>query len=154
MNFSDNKHYPYALAFHGVEEIDAHNACQQEVIDALNAWEHRSNQQSRGLQQLRVKKCPLFSISYDGVATDHWPDESANDISETLIREFLYHDGICTLTEPRAHLFHARYKLLSMSGEDCLLVCPFLTAAGNIGGMVVVTVTKKVNRSFIDRAIR
>ena len=66
-----------------------------------------------------------------------------------LIREFLYHDGICALAEPRAHLFHARYKLLSMSGEDCLLVCPFLTSVGNIGGVVVVTVTKKIHRSRI-----
>ncbi len=51
---------------------------------------------------------------------DYWPNESENDMSETLIREFLYHDGICTLSDERARLFHANYKIIAMNGEEYL----------------------------------
>ena len=88
--------------------------------------------------------CALFSISYEGVARDHWPSESENDISETLIRAFLYHDGICALTDERVRLFHARYTIVALTGDKYLLVCPCLTEAGNISGIVVVSVTKSV----------
>ena len=153
MNFSDKKHYPHAITFHGAEEIDFEQACKQEVIDALQAWQGRSSPLSPGLDQLRIEDCPHFSISYDGVASHYWPSEPDNDISETLVREFLFHNGICSLTEPRAHLFHVRYTFISMTGEDCLLVCPFLTAANNIRGIVVVTVTKQIQPSFIQKMI-
>jgi hypothetical protein len=148
MDFSDNKHLPDGIVFRGVQEIDSEQACTQEVIDALAIWSHRSNHESPASELLRLDGCPLFSISFDGKAEDYWPNESDNDISETLIREFLYRDGICELSDNRVHLFHVRYALLSMTTEDCLLVCPYLTAAGNIAGVVVVTVTKSIRESF------
>ncbi len=154
MDFSDNKHNPAGFIFHGAEEIDPDQACTQDVVDALAAWSHRSSHESPGLDLLRVNGCPLFSITYDGKATDYWPSESENDISETLIREFLYHNGICQLSDDRAHLFHVRYRLLSMTEADCLLVCPYLTAIGNISGTVVVTVTKKIREPFLTRQVR
>jgi len=149
MKFSDNKHYPHALIFHGAAEVDARQACKQEVIDALETWNKRESGDSPGLELLRVEACPQFSISYDGKASDYWPEESQNDISETLVREFLFRNGICELEENRAHLFHVRYTFISMIGEDCLLICPYSTSAGNIAGVVVVTVTKKVRESFM-----
>ncbi len=151
MDFSDNKHYPHALIFHGAEEIDAQEACKQEIIDALAAWNQRGTHELPGLAQLRVENCPLFSITHDGKAGDYWPESSENDISEILVREFLYRNGICELEEIRAHLFHVKYTLLSMTGEDCLLICPYSTSAGNIAGIVVVTVTDKIQDSFMAK---
>ena len=144
INFSDNKHNLAELAFQGATEVDPEQTVTKDVIQALSTWSHRPNHQSSGADLFRLDGCALFSIGYEGTARDYWPDESQNDISETLIREFLYHDGICTLSDERARLFRASYRIIALDGDEYLLVCPYLTAAGNISGIVVVTVTKMV----------
>ena len=144
MDFSDNKHNLAELAFHGATEVDPEQICTKDVIEALATWSHRSNHRSSGSDLLRLDDCAFFSINYEGKCRDYWPNESENDISETLIREFLYHEGICTLSEERARLFHVRYTIMALQGDKYLLVCPYLTATGNISGIVVVTVTKTI----------
>jgi len=144
MDFSDNKHNLAELAFHGATEVAPEQVCTKEVIQALATWSHRPNHQLSGSDLLRLDQCAIFSIDYEGKARDYWPNESENDISETLIREFLYHEGICTLSDERVRLFHVRYTIMALTGDEYLLVCPYLTAAGNISGIVVVTVTKMI----------
>ncbi len=144
MDFSDNKHNLAELAFHGATEVDPQQICRKDVIEALATWSHRSNHQSSGSDLLRLDHCAFFSINHEGKCRDYWPNESENDISETLIREFLYREGICTLSEERARLFHVRYTIMALQGDEYLLVCPYLTATGNISGIVVVTVTKVI----------
>ncbi len=144
MDFSDNKHNLAELAFHGATEVPPEQICTKDVIQALATWSHRSNHQLSGSDLLRLDDCALFSINYEGKAGDYWPNESENDISETLIREFLYHEGIRTLSDERVRLFHVRYTIMALTGDEYLLVCPYLTAAGNISGIVVVTVTKMI----------
>ncbi len=144
MDFSDNEHSLAELAFHGATEVDPEQICTKDVIEALATWSHRSNHQSSGSDLLRLDDCAFFSINYEGKCRDYWPNESENDISETLIREFLYHEGICTLSEERPRLFHVRYTIMALQGDEYLLVCPYLTATGNISGIVVVTVTKMI----------
>lgn len=149
MDFSDNKHNPVGLVLHGVEEVDPGVACRSEVVDALDAWRNRSSHQSPGHDLLRFDDCPQFSISYDGKAGDYWPSETDNDISETIVRGFLFHDGICRLTDEQTHLYHVRYRIVSTVDNDCLLVCPYLTFAGNISGIVVVSVTRMIREEFL-----
>ncbi len=144
MDFSDNKHNLAELAFHGATEVASEQICTKDVIQALATWSHRPNHQLSGSDLLRLDDCALFSINYEGKVRDYWPNESENDISETLIREFLYHEGICTLSDERVRLFHVRYTIMALTGDEYLLVCPYLTAAGNISGIVVVTVTKAI----------
>ncbi len=144
MDFSDNKHNLAELAFHGATEIDPEQICTKDVIQALATWSHRPNRQLSGSDLLRLDDCTVFSIDYEGKAEDYWPNEPENDISETLIREFLYDQGICTLSDERVRLFHVRYTIMALTGDEYLLVCPYLTAAGNISGIVVVTVTKTI----------
>ena len=144
MDFSDNKHNLAELAFHGATEVAPEQICTKDVIQALVTWSHRPNHQSSGSDLLRLDDCAIFSIDYEGKAGDYWPNESENDISETLVREFLYHEGICTLSDERVRLFHVRYTIMALTGDEYLLVCPYLTAAGNISGIVVVTVTKTI----------
>ncbi len=144
MEFSDHTHNLAELAFHGATEVAPDQICTKEVIQALATWSHRPNHQVSGSDLLRLNDCAVFSIDYEGKARDYWPNESENDISETLIREFLYHEGICTLSDERVRLFHVRYTIMALTGDEYLLVCPYLTAAGNISGIVVVTVTKMI----------
>jgi len=144
MEFSDHTHNLAELAFHGATEVAPDQICTKEVIQALATWSHRPNHQVSGSDLLRLNDCAVFSIDYEGKARDYWPSESENDISETLIREFLYHEGICTLSDERVRLFHVRYTIMALTGDEYLLVCPYLTAAGNISGIVVVTVTKMI----------
>ena len=144
MNFSDDKHNLAEFSFKGATEVDPEQICTKDVIEALATWSHRSNHQSSGSDLLRLDDCAFFSINYEGKSRDYWPNESENDISETLIREFLYHEGICTLSDERARLFHVRYTIMALQGDEYLLVCPYLTATGNISGIVVVTVTKMI----------
>jgi len=144
MDFSDNKHNLAELAFHGATEVAPEQICTKDVIRALATWSHRPNHQSSGSDLLRLDDCAIFSIDYEGKARDYWPNESENDISETLVREFLYHEGICTLSDERVRLFHARYTIMALTGDEYLLVCPYLTVTGNISGIVVVTVTKMI----------
>ena len=143
MDFSDDKHALAELAFHGATELDPEQACTNDVIQALAAWQDRPNHQLSGSDLLRTEGCTLFSIDHKGVAGDYWPNESENDTSETLIREFMFHDGLCTIADDRVRLFHARYTMMAMTGDEYLLVCPYLMATGNVSGIVVVTVTKK-----------
>ena len=85
-------------------------------------------------------------VRIEKINGDYWPNESQNDISETLIREFLYHKGICTLSDERVRLFHVRYTIMALTGDEYLLICPYLTAAGNISGIVVATVAKMIRQ--------
>jgi hypothetical protein len=142
MNFTDGRHNLAELAFQGATELNPEQSCKGEVIDALETWRRRPDHESSGADFLRVVNCSLFSISYEGEAGEYWPDESENDISETLIREFLYRDGICALTDERVRLIRMKYNIMALAGDEYVLVCPYLTAAGNISGIVVVCVTK------------
>ncbi len=146
MDFSDNKHNLAELVFHGATEIAPEQICTKDVIQALATWNNRPNHQSSGSDLLRLDDCAIFSIDYEGKAGDYWPNESENDTSETLIREFLYHKGICTLSDERVRLFQLRYTIMALTGDEYLLICPYLTAAGNISGIVVVTVTKMIRQ--------
>ena len=146
MNFSDNNHTLAGFVCQSKKEIDPNLACTQNLVDALADWSTRPNHELPGLELLQLDGCPHFLMSLDGKATDYWPNESQNDISEILIRESLYHDGIGSLTNDRARLFHLKYKLLSFIGADCLLVCPYLTQAGSISGILVVLVTQNIIR--------
>jgi hypothetical protein len=146
MEFSDNKHNVAELAFHGATEVDIQQACTTDITEALATWSHRPNRQLSGSELLRLDGCTLFSINYEGKARDYWPNESKNDISEIPIREFLYHEGICTLSDERVRLFHTRYSIMALTGDEYLLVFPYLTEAGNISGIVVVTVTKMIRK--------
>ena len=144
MSFSDSYHALAGFVCQSTEEIDPSQACTRDLVDAVAAWSRRPNHELPGLELLQLDGCPHFLMSHDGKATDYWPNESQNDISEILIRESLYHDGLCTITNDRARLFSLEYKLLSIIGTDCLLVCPHLTHAGSISGILVVLVTKNI----------
>jgi len=146
VNFSDNKHNVAELAFQGATEMDLEQASIPEMFDVLATWHNRPDHRSSGAELFRMPDCPIFSITYEGKIEEYWPNEKENDIIETLIREFLYRDGICSLSDERVRLIHMKYNLMASEGDEYVLVCPYLTAAGNISGIVVVCVTKMMIR--------
>ncbi len=145
-NFSDNKHNLAELAFQGATDMDPEQTCRQEVIDALVTWRARPDHRSSGADLLHVENCTLFSITYEGRAGEYWPDESMNNLTETLVREFLFRDGICSISDERVRLIHMKYNVMASEGDEYVLVCPYLSAAGNISGIVVVCVTMMMIR--------
>jgi len=130
MDFSDHKHELAELAFQGAEEMDLEQHCSPMMLDVLATWRDRADHHTSGAECFRMP---------------YWPNESENDVVETLVREFLYRDGICSLTEERVHLIHMKYNIIALAGDEFVLVCPYLTEAGNISGIVVVCVTKMLH---------
>jgi hypothetical protein len=146
MDFSDNQHSLAELVFQGATELESMQDAGEEANNALMAWRHRSDLSSSGAELLQMPDCTAFSITYEGEASDYWPSESANDITEVLIREFLYHGGICSLSDTRVRLIRLKYQIMAMDGNEYVLICPYLTEAGNISGIVVVCATKMINK--------
>ena len=142
IDFSDHKHKLAELAFQGADEMDLEQSCTPQMIEAMTTWQDRADHQISGAEMFHMPDCPVFSITYEGEAGEYWPNEKENDIIETLVREFLYRDGICSLTDERVHLIHMKYNIIALSGDEFVLVCPYLTEAGNISGILVVCVTK------------
>ena len=142
IDFTDNKHSVAELAFQGAEEMVLEDNCGPETLDMLAAWRDRSNHHVSGFEMFRMENCPAFSIDYEGKAGEYWPNESANDIVETLIRDFYYRDGICSLSDERVRLVHLKYNIMALAGDEFILVCPYLTEAENISGILIVCVTK------------
>ena len=118
MDFSDAQHNLAELVFQGADELSPDEYCHQEVIDALMSWKARPDHTASGADLLQVDDCPLFSISYEGNAGEYWPGESENDMSETFVREFLFHDGICTITDERVRLLHVKYSMMALTGDE------------------------------------
>jgi hypothetical protein len=144
IDFTDNKHSVAELAFQGAEEMDLEQSCTPEMLDVLAMWRDRTDHQASGSELFHTEHCTAFSISYEGKAGEYWPNESDNDIVETLIRDFYYRDGICSICDEQIRMVHLKYNIMALAGDEFVLVCPYLTEAGNISGILVVCVTKLV----------
>jgi hypothetical protein len=145
MDFSDNQHSLAELIFQGATELESMQQVGEEASNALEAWRRRSDLNSSGAELLHMPECTAFTISYEGEASEYWPNEPANEMTEGLIREFLYRDGICSLSDARVRLICMKFQIMAMDGDEYVLICPHLTEAGNISGIVVVSATKMVN---------
>lgn len=143
--FSDDIHHITELIFQGVTEHAPEELCNISVLEALQRWQLRADQTRPEPDMFRLDQTRSFTISYQGETGDYWPDEDGNFLGESLIREFLFEDGICNLDNLSARLFVATYKLLAMMEVEYLLVCPYPTASDNIAGAVVICVNQHVN---------
>lgn len=142
MDFSDPNHSAAELVFQGATEHDPAALCDKEAMQALMAWQSRKPVTEPSPMPLQLERALSFTITYDGKAGNYWPDESANEIGEGLVRDFLFREGVCALSDLHPRLYAARYKAQAVSGTEYLLVCPYPTSTGNIGGVLVVCVNK------------
>lgn len=138
MDFSDPHHSAAELVFQGAEEAEPAARCDERLIAALQAWAQRAKPTDPGLDHFHLDDAPAFVVSYQGEVLDYWPDEAKNWLAEAVVRDFLFRDGICLLEDLVPRFFDVKYKVQALSDDECLLVCPYPTDAGNIGGIVVV----------------
>ena len=146
MDFSDSQHSLAELVFQGAAELDLMQHAGEAANNALMVWRQRTDLNSSGAGLLQIPDCTSFCITYEGQAGDYWPSESANEITEALIREFLYRDGICSLNDERVRFICMKYQIMAMESNEHVLICPYLTESGNISGIVVVCATKMMNK--------
>ena len=142
MDFSDPNHTLSALIFQGAEEQEPAALCDEEIMAALARWQSRDQPVLPDAEHFQLEQTRCFTISYDGKAGHYWPNEDANLLGESLVRDFLFHDGICTLDVLQPRLFVAKYKVEAILDTEYLLVCPYPTDDGNIAGVVVVCVNR------------
>ncbi len=142
IDFSDSDISLADLVFQGATEHEPAALCNDQVIDTLRAWQQRGSAAEPAADTFRLEQTRSFTMTYQGEAGGYWPDKEGNWIGECLVREFLFRDGICQLDSLEPRLFMAKYKLEALSDVEYLLVCPYPTEAGNIGGMIVVCVNQ------------
>lgn len=136
------------IVFQGAVQIDPRAHCDDEILSLLEEWDSRPTASNPGAAIFELDDTFGFTISYDGKASGYWPDPESNMLSETLVRSFLFSNGICELTDLGHRLYLANYKLIAMDGQEYQLVCPFPTVSGNIGGLVVVCLNKRIKQPY------
>ena len=141
-NFSDAEHSVADMVFQGSELRPLGSLRNEDLMEAIRAWEIRDDVTDPAVHLLRLADTNSFCISYEGESDRHWPCREATFVSEAIVREALFRDGICKLTEFDPTLIYSRFKLMATSGVEQLLVCPYRTKAGNIAGVLVVSVGK------------
>ena len=142
MSFADRDHDFASFVYHGAVELRPEEVCDDVLLTALRQWRARQDTHSSGIEAFHLDRCLCFAISYQGESSHHWPNEEKTFIIESLVRQFLFHEGLCTLQDTRVHLYHMRYTVLAIDDHEYLLVCPYITPAGNIGGLTVVCVNQ------------
>ena len=143
--FSDDTHHVAEMIVQGVVQHEPAALCNQTVLDALTCWEQRKQPIVPEPERFHLDQTRSFTISYDGKADHYWPDEAGNFLGESLVREFLFDNGICSLDTHACRLYVVSYKVLAMIDVEYLLVCPYPTTSGNIAGAVVVCVNQHLN---------
>ena len=144
MDFSDRDHNLTGLVFQGADRLDPSATLDTTILAALDRWGGRTDSTDPSSEYFQFPTTQCFSISYDGKADQYWPDDEQNWLNETLIRDFLFSNGICVIDEFKPRLYAIRYKVEALTDTEHLLICPYATAADNIGGIVVVCVNQHV----------
>lgn len=140
MEFSDSQHSAAELVIQGADQASLTDIGDSEIQSALERWTQRSDRSAAAPDEFSIEEVQYLAITYDGKTSDYVPSQSANWLSETLIRDVLFRDGICTLQDMAPRVYSVRYKSQAITGTEHLLVCPYPTSSGNIGGLVVVCI--------------
>ncbi|MEM1081088.1 MAG: hypothetical protein AAGH65_05855 [Pseudomonadota bacterium] len=147
-NFSDPKHHVAELIYQGVAEKEPASLCDTAMLEALNEWITRKNPCQPESERFHLPQTVGFMIGYTGQTSDYWPDEESNFVSETLLREFLFDQGICKLDHFSPQLYVAHYKILAVIETEYLLVCPYPTAKGSLAGVIAVCINKHLHQDL------
>lgn len=140
MKFTDPGHDVSDLINQGVTRRAPEDICDTAMLEALSAWSARPSPDDPAPQPFAIDRVQYFSIAYDGTADHYWPDARSNWIAEGLVRDFLFRDGICLIDDMAPRVYTVRYKVQALSDTEHLLACPYPTASGNIGGLVMVCI--------------
>lgn len=134
------------MVFQGARQLDVDETLTDEFRSKLTAWRDRDDPTDPGLKAFSEDGVLAFAISYEGESQGYWPDEDSNAVPETLVRTFLFNNGICNVDTDDVRLYRAGYKVEALEDDEYLLVCPYPTASGNIAGVAVVCVNMRVKK--------
>jgi hypothetical protein len=135
---SDRDHSVSELIFQGATEMSPDDLDDPELRGALEAWRRRDPLTAAGDTHFRLERCKCFTISHHAESGDYWPDEESNVLAESLVRDFLYGEGICSIDDLKVRLFRIDYQMMAMDDSEYLLVCPYADESGRIAGLLVV----------------
>ncbi len=141
-DFTDPDRSLPELVIQGSVECDIENYSNDEMLEMFASWRNRIDKTDANPEQFNRDGTLVFTISYQGKSDHYWPDKNANQITEALLRDVLFNDGICNLESFAPKLFQVNFKVIAMEETEYLLVLPYPTASGNINGLVVVCVNK------------
>ncbi len=147
VDFSDPDHSVSELVFQGAHRIDPFEHCDADVLEALARWSERDAATDPAAKHFNIADTRCFSIGYQGQSSGYWPDEERNWLSEGLVRDFLFRDGLCVIEDFEPRLYDVHFKIQGQADNEFLLICPFPTEAGNVGGIVVVCVDRHMKTS-------
>ena len=133
-----------AVVFQGYRELDLDRMLKPHVAEALATWRRRDDQARLEIDRLSLDETMGFAISYDGRSSNHWPDIASNQLGETLVRGFLFENGICSVSDMAPRLFRVAYHVIAIQDNEYLLVAPFPAESGGVGGLVVVCVNRVI----------
>lgn len=134
-----------AVVFQGYRELDMDGTLKPHVAEALAVWRRRADPTRPEIDWLCLDETMGFAISYDGKSSNHWPDAASNQLGKTLVRGFLFEDGICNVTEMTPRLFRVAYHVVALQDNEYLLVAPFPSETGAVGGLIVVCVNRVID---------
>lgn len=147
MNFHDIEHDFATLSFHGIEDMALDSCSDTKVLDAISIWKSRDDIHASGISSLQLENTRGFFIDYQGSSSQHWPDEKSNMLGESLVREYLFSDGICSLGSDTIRLVKIKYSVMAGEyGTEYLLICPVTTHSNNIAGLSIVCTNKYVRQ--------
>lgn len=128
------------LVIQGISEPNVYECCNEEMLAMVESWRSRESKYSASAELFNRDDTQVFAISYRGEADSYWPTSEANMFAEALIRDVVYKDGICTLEGFEPRMFKIKFHVVVMQETEYLLVLPYSTESGNIGGLTVVCV--------------
>ena len=143
-NFRDEDAVIGFIVFQGAREAEIDSVCDAEMRDAIAGWCDRSQPTRPQPELLHVESTRSFVITYQGDSSEYWPSKKENQIGEALVRDFLFHDGICTLNDLKPRYYRTIYRVEALEEIEHLVVLPYPTESENIAGVVVVCVNKHV----------
>ncbi len=141
-DFADKEHDISSLIFQGSTLLPIEEVCNSTMIERYQQWLKRSDRTKPDNHFFELENALTFTISYEGIAKHYYPDVKSNFIIESLVRQFLFHNGICTIDSFEPRLYLVKYNLIAFVEKEYLLICPYPTVNGNINGLVVVCVNK------------
>lgn len=136
------------VSFRGAVSLKPHAVCDAEINCILEDWNARRSATHASLELFHGLGDACMLVDADSRPACYLPDAQSNTLSETLIREFLFPDGLRLLSPSPAFVLRVQYSLIALDGFWHLLVCPIPDPGTDIpAGAIVV----HVDRHMTDR---
>ena len=131
------------VAFRGAVSLKPQAVCDAETNFILEDWYACRSATHAALELFHRLGDACMLVDADCRPAGYLPDAQSNTLSETLIREFIFPDGLRLLSSGPAFVLRAQYSLIALEGLWHLLVCPIPDPGADIpAGAIVVHIDR------------